>query len=660
MSRGIGVVTLAFVLGACGGGSGSGSDGTSKPDKPSLGSDPLAALAWHLQNTGPGQTVSAFDNSDAVAGIDANVTSVHQDGAGITGKGITIAVVDSGLEIDHEDLRGNVLADKSFNFNTNETDPSPSAIRQELDEADHGTGVAGVAAAKGWNNLGSRGLAPNASLVGYALVETNEGVTEILGFGGAGLLAGKAGRSEDALIKKFGSRADDVDIFNFSAGRDFASPRQDPTTPDPLDIAAEYGTQHLRGGKGAVYLQAGGNEFIASLSASLKDQTSLSINCAESYEADGIGARFSNRGAGHSCLNTNFETRGQPYFMKVASISNTGKASSYSSAGASNWISGFGGEDGIEKAAIVSTDDSGCRLGANSAASKITLQAQVPAQWRAQLDKLLADLFGRSKNDPDCNYSGTVNGTSAATPSIAGIAALVLEANPALSWLDVKYILAKTARKVDAGIATGAQAVTYTPQGATQSLLLSDPWVNNQGGFHFQARYGFGLADAAAAVAMAKTYSAPAGRRVTPLIATSVGSFRAFNLPLSAGHVAVIEKDSVFSTGRSGPIQVDLDLNNTTGRTLNPGTLQVELRNAATGERSILLPAYTAWYEGGKTDTLVAKGRQKFRFFSNAFYGGALTGIWTLRVMLVDGIPDESATFDANTLANVTLTSHGF
>lgn len=346
--------------------------------------------------------------------------------------------------------------------------------------------------------------------------------------------------------------------------------------------------------------------------------------------------------------------------MKVASISNTGKASSYSSAGASNWISGFGGEDGIEKAAIVSTDDSGCRLGANSAASKITLQAQVPAQWRAQLDKLLADLFGRSKNDPDCNYSGTVNGTSAATPSIAGIAALVLEANPALSWLDVKYILAKTARKVDAGIATGAQAVTYTPQGATQSLLLSDPWVNNQGGFHFQARYGFGLADAAAAVAMAKTYSAPAGRRVTPLIATSVGSFRAFNLPLSAGHVAVIEKDSVFSTGRSGPIQVDLDLNNTTGRTLNPGTLQVELRNAATGERSILLPAYTAWYEGGKTDTLVAKGRQKFRFFSNAFYGGALTGIWTLRVMLVDGIPDESATFDANTLANVTLTSHGF
>lgn len=660
MSRTIGVATLAFALGACGGGSGSGSDGTSKPDKPSLASDPLAALAWHLQNTGPGQTVSAFDNSDAVAGVDANVASVHQEGAGITGKGITIAVVDSGLEIGHEDLRANALADKSFNFNSNKTDPSPSAIRQALDEADHGTGVAGVAAAKGWNNMGSRGLAPNASLVGYALVETMENVAEILSFGGAGLLLGKAGGSEEALIKKFGSRADGVDIFNFSAGNDFASPQQDPTTPDALAIAAEYGTQNLRGGKGAVYLQAAGNEFISSSSARLRDQTSLSIHCAESYEADGIGARFSNGGAGHSCLNTNFETRGQPYFMKVASIANTGKASSYSSAGASNWISGFGGEDGVEKAAMVSTDDSGCRLGANSAAGEVALQAQVPERGWAQLDKLLADLFGRSTNDPNCNYSGTMNGTSAATPSVSGIAALVLEANPALRWLDVKYILAKTARKVDAGIAMGAQAVTYTPQGATQSLQLSDPWVTNQGGFNFQARYGFGLADAAAAVAMAQTYSAPAGRRVTPLIATSLGSYRAFNLPLSAGHVAVIEQDSTFSSGKSGPVQVDLALNNTTGRTLNPGTLQVELRNSVTGERSILLPAYTAWYEGGKTDTLAAKGQQKFRFFSNAFYGGSLAGTWTLRVMLVDGVPNESAAFDATTLANVTLTSHGF
>ena len=655
MSKVTGVAALAFALAACGGG---GGDDTSNSGQPAVASDPLATLAWHLKNTGPGQTVSAIANSQALAGIDANVASVHQEGAGITGKGVTIAVVDSGLEIGHEDLRANVLAEKSFNFETKETDPSPPASRPLLEEADHGTGVAGVAAAKGWNNLGSRGLAPNASLVGYAPLERLVGVNEILSFGGAGSLVGNAGASVDALVKKFGSRADGVDIFNLSAGDEFASPQQDPTAPDSMTLASEYGTQKLRGGKGAVYLQAAGNGFIFSSDAKLRDERTLELDCAEVFEKDGILARFSNGAAGHSCLNSNFETHGQPYFMKVAAIANSGKASSYSSAGAVNWVTGFGGEYGIDTAAIVSTDDSGCKLGANSAASRLELKARLPETLFSQINKLLANLFGRSTDDPNCNYTGTMNGTSAATPSVSGVVALILEANPALTWLDVKYILAKTARKVDSGIALGAQAVTYLPQGAAQPLRLSDPWATNQAGFNFQARYGFGLVDAAAAVAMAKSYTKPTGRRVAPLITKAQEGYRAFNFPTLSGRVAVVEQDSTFSGGVSGPFQVDLTLNNTTGRTINPGTLQFELRNAATGQRSILMPAYTAWYEGGKIDTIAAKGKQKFRFFSNAFYGEPLAGTWTLRVLLIDGAPNESATFDATTLANLTLTSH--
>ncbi len=655
MSRVLGLAMLAATLVACGGGG-----STSSPDKPTLASDPLAPLAWHLKNTGPTQIVSAIDNSEAVAGIDANVESVHQDGTGITGKGVTIAVVDSGLEIGHEDLRANVLLDKSFNFTSNLSDPSPSSNRKEWDEADHGTGVAGVAAAKGWNTVGSRGLAPDAFLVGYAPLESVEGTAEILSFGGAGLLVGSVGATAEVLVKKFGNRAVGVDIFNFSAGDDFASPQQDPTTPNAMTIASEYGTSQLRGGKGAIYLQAAGNEFILSRFAMLRDESNLEIHCAVIYEEDGILARFSNRASGHSCLNGNFEAQGQPYFMKVASISNNGNASSYSTAGANNWVTGFGGEFGIEQAAIVSTDDSGCRLGANSAANQITLKENLSDVLFAQIHKLLANLFGRSADDPDCNYTGTMNGTSAATPSLAGVTALILEANPALTWLDVKYILAKTARKVDAGIAMGAQSVTYTPQGATQPLLLSDPWVTNQGNFNFQARYGFGLVDAAAAVAMAKTYTAPVGRRIAPLKSTAQGAYRAFNLPTAAGQVAIIEQDSMFTLGVSGPVQVDLTMTNTTGRTINPGTLQFELRNTVTGERSVLMPAYTAWYEGGKTDSIAAKSQQKFRFFSNAFYGDSLAGTWTLHVMLIDGPPNESATFDASALTDVVLTSHGF
>jgi subtilisin family serine protease len=55
---------------------------------------------------------------------------------------LTIAIVDTALEIGHEDLVDNVLAGKSWNFATNTNDPSPSANQTSLD---HGTGVAGVA-----------------------------------------------------------------------------------------------------------------------------------------------------------------------------------------------------------------------------------------------------------------------------------------------------------------------------------------------------------------------------------------------------------------------------------------------------------------------------------------------------------------------------------
>ena len=42
-----------------------------------------------------------------------------------------------------------------------------------------------------------------------------------------------------------------------------------------------------------------------------------------------------------------------------------------------------------------------------------------------------------------------MNGTSAAAPNVAGVVALMLEANPRLSSRDVKYILASTAKRVD-------------------------------------------------------------------------------------------------------------------------------------------------------------------------------------------------------------------
>ena len=81
--------------------------------------------------------------------------------SGITGSGVIVAVLDEGLELAHEDLVDNIVSG-SYDFENADQDPTSSN-----NDGDHGTSVAGLIASKGWNNKGGRGVAPNASLIGY-------------------------------------------------------------------------------------------------------------------------------------------------------------------------------------------------------------------------------------------------------------------------------------------------------------------------------------------------------------------------------------------------------------------------------------------------------------------------------------------------------------
>ena len=583
--------------------------------------DPLYANAWHLKNTGSAQVVSAINNQ-GMAGIDANVENAHKAGRGCTGAGVTIAIVDTGLEIGHEDLRDNVLAGKSFNFADNTSEPSPPLKQNNID---HGTGVAGVAAARGWNGKGSRGTAPFASLVAYPLIgvsplpDTDYGDMQYLAFGAAALADATAN-----VVPLFGKRADTVSVFNFSAGADYGA----PTIVDDTvgrEIAAAYGARKLRGGLGAVYFQAAGNEENASQSARLPDGSYLKIECADVLAADAsvLRGRISSTDE-LTCGSPNHEPAGKPYFYQVASINNTGRASSYSSSGAVNWITGFGGEYGGDEAAIIATDNSGCDSGVNNIAQKPMLFRR----FGEAVNKLVADLLGASAKDPDCNYTGRMNGTSAATPSISGVAALLLEANPRLTWQDVGYIMAKTARKVDADVATGRRAVTFTPTGGT-AQNMEEPWLTNRAGFNFQNQYGFGLVDADAAVRLAASYTAPSGRRNHELIAEGNAAISTWVNQIGVNQATV---NFVNGPATSGQMRLDLTVINNTGGAVNPGQLQFEITNRTTGTKSILLPAFTAWYVGGKDFKIPPRGQQDFRMHTNAFYGENMAGDYVVTV----------------------------
>ena len=71
-----------------------------------------------------------------------------------TGKGVKVAVIDSGIEANHPDLAGQVILNRNFVVG-----------RAEAPE-DHGTAVAGIIAAKSGNGIGIAGVAPDARLLG--------------------------------------------------------------------------------------------------------------------------------------------------------------------------------------------------------------------------------------------------------------------------------------------------------------------------------------------------------------------------------------------------------------------------------------------------------------------------------------------------------------
>ncbi len=587
--------------------------------------DPFYENTWALKNTGASQLVSAFKNN-GVAGIDANVENVHKNGKGCTGKGVQIAIVDSGLEIDHDDLMANVVPGKSWNFRDNNDDPSPIKYS---DDSDHGTAVGGIAAARGWNGEGSRGIAPFASLVGYNILSANNNARisqsnmYYLAFG-ARALADK----RNAIVNTFGARADNTAIFNFSAGSGYAAPAT-VSEIAPATVSAKWGTTNLRGGLGAVYFQSSGNAYTDIRKASLPDGSKMDVNCEKSLNADRsiIGGVFSNL-KGMSCGNLNHESGFKPYFYNIAAMHNTGKAASYSSSGAANWVSGFGGEYGTEEAAMITTDNSTCASGQNSVNNKNKLLTRFKASF---LGKLVADFFNaEDSKDPGCNYTGRMNGTSAATPSVAGVAALMLEANPELTAQDVGYILAKTAKKVDDDIASGAREVNFSPFGSKYAWPLDFPWIVNGAGFHFQNRYGFGMVDADAAVRMASNYTAPAGRRAAPLEATGRAA-QLLEVDKVGMHVAKVKFSKPDAV--TGAMRLDLTLSNQSDGDLNPGQLQFVIENTATGTKSIVMPAFSSWYVGGKQFPIAEGGQKKFRFHTNAFYGEKLNANFKVTVI---------------------------
>ncbi len=435
---------------------GSSGEGPASPEAsamPASGAtvaDLFSANQWHLSNA-------------SFPGEDINVLPVWTAcGAGDTcrGEGIRIAVVDDGLEIGHEDIAANVATGLSYNYLNQSNNPTGG---------EHGTSAAGVAAARDLNGLGVRGVAPRANMVGYNLI--------------ADLSTSTTSNIADSTSRG----SSDVHISNNSWGP--TDGRGTLDRPDSLwNTAINAGLSNGRGGRGTIYLWAGGNGGIGGQECS---------NCVDNSNYDGY--------ANHHGV------------IAVCAVGKNGQAAFYSEPGA-NLLLCAPSSDSTD--GITTIDRSGS-LGYNNGSFP-------------------------DYNNP--NYTNTFGGTSSATPVVAGVAALVLQAKPGLGWRDVRQILAETAR---------------------QNHTASAGWTLNGAGLHVHHNYGFGVVDAAAAVAAAAGWTnlGPEINYLSPITTVSsaipdnnaTGITR--NIVVAGSPIAYIESVEVtFSAnhGRSGDLQITL------------------------------------------------------------------------------------------------------
>src|SRR3954468_20891263 len=117
--------------------------------------DPQFAWQWSLQNTG---SIFARRSTHATytgtAGDDIDVLAAWDQG--LTGSGVTVSVVDSGVDLVHPDLKASLL---SGGHDYVDGDNTPS------DQNGHGTHVAGIIGAVGNNGIGVAGIDWKASIL---------------------------------------------------------------------------------------------------------------------------------------------------------------------------------------------------------------------------------------------------------------------------------------------------------------------------------------------------------------------------------------------------------------------------------------------------------------------------------------------------------------
>ncbi|NDJ62560.1 MAG: S8 family serine peptidase [Chloroflexi bacterium] len=252
--------------------------------------------------------------------------------------------------------------------------------------------------------------------------------------------------------------------------------------------------------------------------------------------------------------------------------------------------------------AVAATDDRGEQASYSEPGAAILINApssSVGRQGVTTTDR--AGFTGYSTTD----CTSTFGGTSSSSPLVAGIVALMLDANPNLTWRDVQHILVNTAERNDP---------------------TDGDWEQNGAGRWYSHKYGFGRVNAGAAV------TAAVGFPSTGTPQTFANPVVNVNQPIPDNNFTGVTANTTFNAPAGFVVEhVEVIFNAThTWR----GDIAVTLTSPS-GTQSRLMEVRP---DNGDNFT-------NWSFGSVNFWGENPNGTWTIRV--TDLLQDFSGTFNS-------------
>jgi len=230
------------------------------------------------------------------AGLENFISINAREAWGLTmGQGVVIAVGDTGADLQHPDLLPATIGQAHFNFEdfTTNSNHAPS-------DRGHGTAVAGLAAARGYNGIGVAGAAPRASLAIWKMLNQS---------------------SEIEIAKMFLYNSNQVSVQNHSWGWGSSS-QIDISEVEKQAITNIF--LHGRGGRGVILVRAAGNI------------RQTNPNDGSPFNPVQIAGDANDDGYIHD-----------PHSIAVGAVRATGKAAFYSSPGACVLVAAPGGDEGF-------------------------------------------------------------------------------------------------------------------------------------------------------------------------------------------------------------------------------------------------------------------------------------------------------------------------